>query len=125
VRRALVVDDSLTARALHRTILESGGYAVHAVGSARQALEHLRHAWYDAVVADVRMSGMDGVDLVAEIRARTDIRDLPVVLVSAYDTDAERARGLAAGADAFLSKKECISGRLLSEVASAIARRER
>lgn len=124
-KRVLVVDDSLTARALHRTILESGAYAVDTVGSARQALEHLRHAWYDAVVADVRMAGMDGYDLVAELRARNELRELPVILVSAHDTDADRVRGLAAGADVFLSKKECISGRLLSEVGAVIARKER
>ena len=124
-KRVLVVDDSLTARALHRTILESGAYAVDTVGSARQALEHLRHAWYDAVVADVRMAGMDGFDLVAELRTRDDLRELPVILVSAHDSEADRARGLAAGADVFLSKKECISGRLLSEVGAMISRKER
>jgi chemotaxis protein histidine kinase CheA len=124
-RRVLVVDDSLAARALHRTILESGAYAVDTVGSARQALEHLRHAWYDAIVADVRMAGMDGFDLVAELRSRKELHQMPVVLVSAHDSDADRARGIAAGADVFLSKKECISGRLLSEVGALIARKER
>ena len=42
-----------------------------------------------------------------------------------HDTQPERERGLAAGADAFLSKKDCISGRLLGEVANVIARKER
>ncbi len=125
MRRALVVDDSLTARALHRTILESGGYQVHTVGSARQALDHLRHAFYDVVIADVMMPDIDGVEMTAMLRARADTRDLPLILVSAHDTQPERERGLAAGADAFVSKKDCISGRLLGEVAAVIARRER
>jgi chemotaxis protein histidine kinase CheA len=124
-RRALVVDDSLTARALHRTILESGGYQVHTVGSARQALDHLRHAFYDIVIADVMMPEIDGVEMTAMLRARSETRDVPLILVSAHDTQPERERGLAAGADSFVSKKDCISGRLLGEVASAIARRER
>jgi chemotaxis protein histidine kinase CheA len=125
VRRALVVDDSLTARALHRTILESGGYHVHAVASARQAIANLRHAHYDVVIADVMMAEVDGHQLVAMLRARRDTHDLPIILVSSHDTQLERERGLAAGADAFLSKRDCISGRLLAEVASAIARRPR
>ncbi len=125
MRRALVVDDSLTARALHRTILESGGYQVHSVGSARQALDHLRHAFYDIVIADVMMPEIDGVEMTTMLRARSETRDVPLILVSAHDTQPERERGLAAGADAFVSKKDCISGRLLGEVASAIARRER
>ena len=122
VRRALVVDDSLTARALHRTILESGGYQVHAVASARQALDHLRHAAYDVVIADVMMPDIDGLQLAAMLRSRRETRDLPLILVSAHDTQPERERGLAAGADAFLSKKDCISGRLLSEVAAATSK---
>jgi chemotaxis protein histidine kinase CheA len=125
MRRALVVDDSLTARALHRTILESGGYQVHSVGSARQALDHLRHAFYDVVIADVMMPDIDGLEMTTMLRARPETRDLPLILVSAHDTQPERERGLAAGADAFLSKKDCISGRLLGEVASVIARKER
>jgi CheY-like chemotaxis protein len=125
VRRALVVDDSLTARALHRTILESGGYQVHAVGSARQALDHLRHAFYDVVIADVMMPEIDGVEMTAMLRARSETRDVPLILVSAHDAQPERERGIAAGADAFVSKKDCISGRLLGEVASVIARKQR
>jgi two-component system chemotaxis sensor kinase CheA len=122
-RRALVVDDSLTARALHRTILESGGYQVHTAASARQALDHLRHAHYDVVIADVMMPDIDGVQMTEMLRERRETRDLPLVLVSAHDAQPERERGLAAGADAFVSKKDCISGRLLGEVAQAIARR--
>ncbi|HEY5947064.1 MAG TPA: response regulator [Kofleriaceae bacterium] len=125
MRRALVVDDSLTARALHRTILESGGYQVHTVGSARQAIDHLRHAYYDVVIADVMMPDIDGVEMTTMLRARPETRDLPLILVSAHDTQPERERGLAAGADAFVSKKDCISGRLLGEVANVIIRRER
>jgi two-component system chemotaxis sensor kinase CheA len=123
--RALVVDDSLTARALHRTMLESGGYHVHTVGSARRALDHLRATYYDVVVADVVMAEIDGIELTAMLRGRRETRTLPIILVSSHAGDTERERGLAAGADAFLSKKECMSGRLLSEVGSAIARRER
>lgn len=125
MRRALVVDDSLTARALHRTILESGGYQVHAVGSARQALDHLQHAFYDVVIADVMMPEMDGLEMTTVLRNTPETRDLPVILVSAHDTQPEREKGLRAGADAFVSKKDCISGRLLGEVANAIARRAR
>jgi CheY-like chemotaxis protein len=125
MRRALVVDDSMAARALHRTILESGGYQVHSVGSARQALDHLRHAVYDVVIADVMMPEIDGLELTAMLRARPETRDVALILVSAHDAQPERERGLAAGADAFVSKKDCISGRLLGEVASVINRKER
>ena len=123
-RRALVVDDSLTARALHRTALESGGYQVHTAASARQALELLRHSAYEVLVCDIGMAEMDGLQLTREIRGRHEADPMPIILVSAHDGDADRAGGQSAGADGFLSKRDCASGRLLVEVAAVIARRK-
>ena len=123
-RRALVVDDSLTARALHRTALESGGYQVHTAASARQALELLSHSAYEVLVSDIGMAEMDGLQLTREIRERHEADPMPIILVSAHDSDADRAGGQVAGADGFLSKRDCASGRLLAEVAAVIARRQ-
>ncbi len=124
-RRALVVDDSLATRALHRTILEAGGYIVHGVGSARQALEQLRSSRYDVVVSDVAMEGMDGLSLTVALRGRPEGRDLAILLVSAQEGEPIRRRALDAGADAFVSKRDCARGRLLAEVATVLARRSR
>ncbi len=123
-RRALVVDDSLTARALHRTALESGGYSVHTASSGRQALEQLRHSSYDIMVSDIGMDEMDGFELTLEARRRNELEAMPIILVSARDSDADKQRGAASGADGFLSKKDCASGRLLAEVHAVIARRQ-
>jgi two-component system chemotaxis sensor kinase CheA len=123
-RRALVVDDSLTARALHRTALETGGYLVHTASNGRQALEQLRHSAYDVLVCDIGMEEMDGFELTAAVRQRTETDSMPILLVSARDSDADRQRGVASGADGFLTKKDCVSGRLLSEVSTVIARRK-
>jgi CheY-like chemotaxis protein len=123
-RRALVVDDSLTARALHRAMLEAGGFTVHAASSAQQAMELLRGAAYDVMVSDVAMEGMDGIALTAALRSRPETRTMPIILVSAKDNETDKERGLATGADGFLSKKDCAAGRLLAEVSSVIARRK-
>ena len=123
-RRALVVDDSLTARALHRTALETGGYLVHTASNGRQALEQLRHSAYDVMVCDIGMDEMDGYELTAAVRQRTETDSMPILLVSARDSDTDRQRGSAVGADGFLTKKDCVSGRLLSEVGAVIARRK-
>jgi len=123
-RRALVVDDSLTARALHRTALETGGYLVHTASNGRQALEQLRHSAYDVMVCDIGMDEMDGYELTAAVRQRAETDSMPILLVSARDSDSDRQRGVATGADGFLTKKECVSGRLLAEVSAVIARRK-
>src|SRR5712692_1135820 len=123
-RRALVVDDSLTARALHRTALEAAGYAVHTASSGRQALEQLRHSSYDVMVSDIGMDEMDGYELTLQARRQSELEAMPIILVSARDSDADRQRGTASGADGFLSKKDCASGRLIAEVQAVIGRRQ-
>jgi two-component system chemotaxis sensor kinase CheA len=123
-RRALVVDDSVTARSMHRAMLEAGGYTVHAVGTARGALEQVRHSTYDVIVCDIAMEEMDGIALMTELRILPGTSSIPIMLVSMSDSLEERARGLAAGADGFLSKKDCASGRLLAEITNAISRRQ-
>ncbi|HYV68364.1 MAG TPA: response regulator [Myxococcales bacterium] len=123
-RRALVVDDSLTARALHRTALESAGYSVHTASSGRQALEQLRHSSYDVMVSDIGMDEMDGFELTQQARRQSELEAMPIILVSARDSDADRQRGASSGADGFLSKKDCASGRLIAEVQACISRRQ-
>ncbi len=123
-KRALVVDDSLTARALHRAMLEAGGYSVHALSSATQALEQLEHSAYDVIVCDVAMHPMDGYEFARRVRARAETRSTPIIIVSAREEDAHRVEALASGADAFLSKQDCAAGRLLTELADVIARKK-
>src|SRR5439155_3037986 len=88
-RRALIVDDSLTARAMHRSALEAGGFVVHTASSARQALEQLRRGAYDVLVADVRMEETDGFALARIVRERPETADLPILLVSTLEGEAE------------------------------------
>ncbi|HYO55666.1 hybrid sensor histidine kinase/response regulator [Archangium sp.] len=122
-RRALVVDDSLTARALHRAMLEAGGFTVHLAASGARAMERLQTETYDVIICDLEMEEMNGTELVAKLRSQPGTREIPVILVSANDSAGARSRGLSAGADGFLSKRECAAGRLLSEVLDVMSRR--
>ena len=122
-RRALVVDDSLTARALHRAMLEAGGFTVHLASSGARAMERLQTETYDVIICDLEMEEMNGTELIAKLRTQPDTKEVPVILVSANDSAGARSRGLSAGADGYLSKRECAAGRLLTEVLDVMSRR--
>jgi chemotaxis protein histidine kinase CheA/CheY-like chemotaxis protein len=122
-RRVLVVDDSVGARMMHRTILEAGGFTVNVVASAVSAQRLLRTARYDAIVCDVLMEGMDGVAFTDWVRTQERLRGVPVLLVSAQSDAASRQRGLERGAAAFLSKQDCASGKLLAELTAVLSQR--
>jgi two-component system, chemotaxis family, sensor kinase CheA len=123
--KILVVDDSLTARAMHRNMLESAGYLVHGASSARQGLELIESSTYDVVLCDIGMEEMDGLDFTRRLRADLKTRLLPVILVSARDEEKNIEGYLQQGADAFLSKRDCTSGRLLSEVSKVLESRRK
>jgi two-component system chemotaxis sensor kinase CheA len=103
-KRLLVVDDSATIRTLEKSILEAAGYDVMIAVDGEEALQILLERGADLVVSDVEMPRMDGFSLTEAIRASKRFRDLPVVLVTAMESDADKARGMAAGANAYRPK---------------------
>ncbi|HYD78266.1 MAG TPA: response regulator [Paucimonas sp.] len=103
-RRVLVVEDSITSRLLLKHILEGAGYRVETAADGLDALPKLRHGKFDAVVSDIEMPLMDGLELTGEIRRTPSTEHLPVVLVTSRQSPEERAQGLRAGADAYVAK---------------------
>ncbi|MEP7121228.1 MAG: response regulator [Byssovorax sp.] len=104
-KRVLVVDDSVTTRQLERSILEAAGYEVDVARDGQEAWDRLAAGeMFDLVVSDVEMPRLDGFQLVARVRAAARTARLPVVLVTARDSDADRHRALEVGASAYVVK---------------------
>jgi two-component system chemotaxis sensor kinase CheA len=114
--RVLVVDDSVMTRTLERTILEAAGYSVLVASDGADALELLRDADVDAIVSDVEMPRMNGLELTAAIRRDERWRHLPIVLVTSLDTPEHVERGAAAGADAYIVKGRFDQNELLQTI---------
>lgn len=100
--RVLVVDDELAARRALALLLAEEGYDVDVAASGEEALDTLARSTPDALLTDVRMPGMSGIELFQ--RARTAAPDLPVIVMTAYGADCDAARAADAGADSFLTK---------------------
>jgi len=80
--RVLVVDDESDTRALIDEVLTEEGYEVHLCATGEQALQVLRESQFDLVLADIRMPGMSGMDLLVQARALAP--DTQVILMTAY-----------------------------------------
>jgi two-component system chemotaxis sensor kinase CheA len=115
-RTILVVDDSLTTRVLEKNILEAAGYDVAVASDGREALEVLAEVPCDLAIVDLQMPRMDGYELTRRLRASAEHRDLPVVVVTSLETDKDMARGLEAGADAYIKKSHFDQRELLSVI---------
>jgi two-component system, OmpR family, response regulator MprA len=100
--RILVVDDEHAVRDALRRALDLAGYDVQIAPAAEPALGLLRERPADAIVLDVLMPGMDGVELCRLLRADGD--RTPVLMLTARDAVSDRVAGLDAGADDYLVK---------------------
>lgn len=118
--RILVVDDSITTRTLEQSILESAGYEVRTAVDGADAWRLLQEHSIDLVVSDVEMPRMDGFGLCQAIRGAKRLRHLPVILVTALESVADRTRGLEAGADAYLGKSSFDQQHLLETIQQLI-----
>ena len=115
--RILLAEDTVTTRALERSILEAAGYAVSVAVDGADAWQQLQADGADLVVSDVDMPRMSGFELCRRIRGSAQLRETPVVLVTSLDSAADRQRGLEAGADAYVVKAEFQQGTLLDTIA--------
>lgn len=103
-QRLLIAEDSFTSRGLLKAILEGAGYQVATANDGLEAWNALKQGQFDLLVSDVEMPRLDGFTLTSRIRADRELADLPVVLVTALHSAEDRARGLEAGANAYLVK---------------------
>ncbi|WP_410655405.1 response regulator transcription factor [Amycolatopsis sp. lyj-112] len=100
--RILVVDDDRAVRESLRRSLEFNGYQVEMAGDGAQALEAIIANRPDAMVLDVMMPRLDGLEVARRLRSTGD--DLPILVLTARDTVSDRVSGLDAGADDYLPK---------------------
>ena len=112
----LVVEDSITARTLLKSILEAAGYEVKTAVDGVDGFTQLRSSEFDVVVSDVEMPRMNGFDLAAKIRGDKKLSDLPVVLVTALESREDRERGIDVGANAYIVKSSFDQSNLLEVI---------
>ena len=117
-RAVCVVDDDASLRRSLRNLLTSVGFRVETFESAEAFLDFVHRQNTGCVVLDLRMTGMNGLDLLRHLGA-TGSR-IPVIILTAHGDDETRQRSLQAGAVAFLTKP-FQSATLLDAVRTALA----
>ena len=98
----LIADDEKGYRDVLKVIFEDLGHSVHTVTDGRSALEHLKHRPCDAVISDVRMPDMDGIEFLRA--AREFYPDIGIVMMTAFGTIDTAREAFKLGADDFITK---------------------
>ncbi|HLK37440.1 MAG TPA: response regulator [Polyangiaceae bacterium] len=132
MRRVLVVEDSVSARAFVRAVLEApdfatahGGCEVVEASSGFDAMRLLPRSVYDLIVTDINMPDINGLELIRFIRKSAHHGATPLLIISSSHKKQDVERGLALGANAYLPKPfapeqlKNACGRLLEATARA------
>lgn len=102
--RILIVDDQPLTREVMTLVVQAQGYRTLVATNGPEALAIAAKRALDLVILDVVMPGMDGYEVLRRLRAEERTRALPVVIVSGLEDKESRIKGLAAGADDFLTR---------------------
>ena len=100
----LVVDDHLPNLRLAEAALETAGYRVLKVETAEAAMSVLNGILPDAILVDIAMPGMNGLDFTRWLKRNKKLAHIPVVAVTAYSMPADEANARAAGCVGYLTK---------------------
>jgi len=103
--KLLVADDLVPIRQMVRITLSTQGWTIVEAKNGNEALERVRSEKPDLVTLDVDMGpGPNGFDVCRQIKADDATKDIPVVMLTAHESDSDRAIGFAAGATQYLTK---------------------
>jgi DNA-binding response OmpR family regulator len=103
-KRVLAVDDEKLIVLAIRHNLQHAGYEVIEAYDGREALEKIEEARPDLVILDVMMPELNGWDVLTCIRDDPELRDTPVIMLTALGQDSDEREGIIRGADLYLTK---------------------
>jgi two-component system cell cycle response regulator DivK len=121
--KILIVEDNALNIKLFCDLLAAHGHEPQAVTDSRQALDAAREFTPDLVITDIQLPHVSGLDLIRLIRADEQLKEVPIMAVTAYASlgDEERIRG--AGAESYVTKPISVA-RFVQEVDSLLGRKQ-
>lgn len=119
-RKILLAEDSLTTREMIANLLELEGYQVEGVSNGEEAWSKLQKGLFHMVISDIDMPFLNGLELTKKIRSSSEFFLIPVVIITSLGSDEEKRKGLQAGADAYISKREFHKDILLDRIKELI-----
>lgn len=99
--KIMVVDDEMHIRELVRFYLDKAGFDTIEAANAEEALDIVENQYIDLAVVDIMMPGMDGFELVEQMR---QYREIPVIMLTAKSQSKDKLRGFSLGIDDYVTK---------------------
>lgn len=103
-KKILVIEDDADIAVTMRCLLKEEGYEVSVAGDGKEGLGIVRRELPDLVILDLILPGLAGEEVCREIRKDINLKNIPVIMVTAKDSDADKVIGRVIGANCYLAK---------------------
>lgn len=100
----VIVEDDESIRMLLNVALSSSGYVPTGFDNASEALDYMRQTPPELVIMDIMMTGLTGIEALRLMRKENRLKTVPVIMLTAKDTEIDKIIGLDAGADDYVTK---------------------
>lgn len=105
MKQILIVEDSATTRSLITAVIEEAGdFEIVEAATGFEALKLLPTKSFDLILTDINMPDINGIELINFIKSNPRYSAIPLVIISTEKSEEDKKRGLAAGADAYITK---------------------
>ena len=102
--RVLIVDDEANIVISLEFLMEQAGYTVAVARNGNEALEQIEQFRPDLILLDVMLPGVNGFDILQRVRQQPERRNMAIIMLTAKGREVEVTKGLALGADAYITK---------------------
>lgn len=116
----LLVDDDLTLLEMYQDRLKTEGFNIVQATNGEEALKKIRETKPSLVILDVMMPKINGFDVLKNIRADEELKNIPVIILTALIQDVDRAQGKKLGATDYIVKSETMPGEIIEKIKKAL-----
>lgn len=116
----LLVDDDLTLREMYEERLKTEGFSIIQASNGEEALSKAKDIKPNIILLDIMMPKINGFDVLKDLKADAELKDIPVIILTALIQDVDRIQGNKLGAADYIVKSETMPGEVIAKIRNAI-----
>lgn len=122
-RTILLVDDDLTLREMYEERLKAEGFTIVQASNGEEALSKAKDIKPNLILLDIMMPKINGFDVLKGLKADSELKDIPVIILTALIQDVDRVQGDKLGATDYIVKSETMPGEVLTKIRKAMGQK--
>ncbi len=118
--KVFIIEDNATIARIWKVQLERHGYEVAIATRGNEALDVVGRINPDIILTDLMLPGMNGFEVIEKLRERDDVKDIPVIVLTATSSHQNKERAILMGVYKYIVKSECSPKQLMETIAAAL-----